>query len=94
MTKRWARSLPPASVALLERKVVGAVLLVAHFVAVDESPLRVACEVQLDLAVDAVVVDVVRVEEDTLATEEVRLLYAHWPFELHVLERLLPGRLG
>ena len=99
MTLHWARSLPPASVALLARKVVGAVLLVTHSVAVDESLLRVADEVQLDLAVDAVVVDVLCVEEDTLATEERLLLHALWPFEILVhelwlLSALLPGRLG
>ena len=103
MTLHWARSLPPASVALLARKVVGAVLLVTHSVAVDESLLRVAGEVQLDLAVDAVVVDVLCVEEDTLATEKLLLLHAFWPFERFVLELwllsgllsgLLPGRLG
>ena len=82
---------------------MGAVLLVTDSVAVDEGPLRVAGEVQLDLAVDAVVVDVLCVEVDTLATEERLLLHAFWPFERLVLELwllsgllsgLLPGRLG
>ena len=96
-TLHWARSLPPASVALLARKVVGAVLLVTHSVAVDESLLRVAGEVQLDLAVGAVVVDVLCVEVDTLATEERLLLHVLWPCELLGpelwLSGLLPGRL-
>ena len=91
-----------ASVALPERKVVNAVLLVTLPVAVGESPLRVAGGVQLDLAVAALEFDAF-VDRDTLATEERLLRHAVWPFERLALELLLlsgllsgllPGRLG
>lgn len=75
-----------AAVALLQ--VMEAIKLVAVLVAVSESFVNIAGEVELNLAVDAVEVHLLGVEVDTLTTKEIKLVLLGVECQLLVLELL------